>query len=326
MVDSLRQDYGNRWKIYDDEALEMFDISKKVDRYDAESLENIDFENWSNDLTFHSEFISEMKEILTFYLDRRKENQEHQDSLKASGWGDYAKLLTFNDDEPKIYKVNHQFEVTTEQINKVLDWAEKYDISYDFVLQLFFDWATSNTNSTVEGLLYETGIYAPKIRSASFKNMPKSTEFCRQIYSLAKGYHGQNLQYLMLAVIHRWGQQLSPSHDFLVRDEKIWARSFQMLRGAIETLGRKRAMIDLGLIKIKGESGKWYAVQPATFKTIMQSWQITTLPKGRNICIDIQIQHKNMPLGDQLASVILTLANDVALGAKVHTLARDIDD
>ena len=326
MIDSLRQDYGNRWKIYDDEALEMFDISKKVDCYDAESLENIDFENWSNDLTFHSEFILEMKEILTFYLDRRKENQEHQDSLKASGWGDYAKLLTFNDDEPKIYKVNHQFEVTTEQINKVLDWAEKYDISYDFVLQLFFDWATSNTNSTVEGLLYETGIYAPKVRSASFKNMPKSTEFCRQIYSLAKGYHGQNLQYLMLAVIHRWSQRLSPSHDFLVRDEKIWARSFQMVKGIIETLGRKRAIVDLGLIKIKGESGRWYAVQPSTFKMIMQSWQITTLPKGRNICIDIQIQHKNMPLGDQLASVILTLANDIALEAEVHTLARDIDD
>jgi hypothetical protein len=33
-----------------------------------------------------------------------------------------------------------------------------------------------------------------------------------------------------------------------------------------------------------------------------------------------------MPLGDQIASVILTLANDIALGAKVQTLARDIDD
>ena len=39
------------------------------------------------------------------------------------------------------YKLNHEFEFTTEQINQVLDWAEKHDISYDFVLQLFFDWA-----------------------------------------------------------------------------------------------------------------------------------------------------------------------------------------
>ena len=31
MVNSLRQDYSNRWKIYDDEALEMFDEPKKED-------------------------------------------------------------------------------------------------------------------------------------------------------------------------------------------------------------------------------------------------------------------------------------------------------
>jgi hypothetical protein len=130
----------------------------------------------------------------------------------------------------------------------------------------------------------------------------------------------------MLAVIHRWGQQLSPSHDFLVRDEKIWARSFQMVKGIIETLGRKRAIVDLGLIKIKGESGKWYAVQPAIFRLMLQPWQVTTLPRGRNVCINIQSQHTDMPLGDQIASVILTLANDIALGAKVQTLARDIDD
>ena len=66
MVNSLRQDYGNRWKIYDDEALEMFDMSKKVDCIDPEALEHIEFEHWANDLTFHSEFISEMKKILTF--------------------------------------------------------------------------------------------------------------------------------------------------------------------------------------------------------------------------------------------------------------------
>ena len=320
MVNSLRQDYGNRWKIYDDEALEMFDMSKKVDCIEPEALEHIEFEHWANDLTFHSEFISKMKEILTFYLDRRKENQEHQDSLKASGWGDYVKLLNFNDDEPKIYKINHRFEITTEQIYKVLDWAEKYDISYDFVLQLFFDWATSHAHSTIDGLLYEANIYAPKIRLASFKHMPNSTELCRQIYCLAKGYHGQNLQYLILAAIHRWGQQLSPSHHFLVRDEEVWSRSFQLLRGIIESLGSKRARIDVGLIKIKGESGRWYGIETATYKTDLQHWQVTSLPKGNYICIDIQEQHLKMPIGDQLASVVLTLANDILMEQEVHTL------
>jgi hypothetical protein len=59
---------------------------------------------------------------------------------------------------------------------------------------------------------------------------------------------------------------------------------------------------------------------------MLQPWQVTTLPRGRNVCINIQSQHTDMPLGDQIASVILTLANDIALGAKVQTLARDIDD
>ena len=29
MVNFLRRDYGNRWKIYDEEALEMFDEAEK---------------------------------------------------------------------------------------------------------------------------------------------------------------------------------------------------------------------------------------------------------------------------------------------------------
>ena len=94
----------------------------------------------------------------------------------------------------------------------------------------------------------------------------KSTYFCRQIYCLANGYHGENLQYLMLAAIHRWRQPLSPSHHFLVRNEDIWTRSFQLLRGIIESLGKKRARIDTGIIKIKGDSGRWYGVQPAHSK------------------------------------------------------------
>ena len=104
-----------------------------------------------------------------------------------------------------------------------------------------------HSNRTLDNLLYETNIYAPKVRSASFKLMPKSTYFCRQIYCLANGYHGENLQYLMLAAIHRWRQPLSPSHHFLVRNEDIWTRSFQLLRGIIESLGKKRARLILEL-------------------------------------------------------------------------------
>ena len=326
MVNFLRRDYGNRWKIYDEKALEMFDQLKKQDCRKSEVTEAVNLNTWSNDVTAHSEFISEMKEILTTYLDKRFENQNEKFALEDDGWADYLKHISWVDNEPTIYKINHRFEVTTEQINKVLDWAEKYDISNDFVLQLFFDWATISPDSHVDGLLYETNLYASKVRLASFKLMPKSPEFCRKIYCLAKGYYGENLQYLMLAAIHRWRRALHPSHHFLVRDEEIWTRSFQLLRGITESLGKKRARIDVGIIKIKGDSGRWYGIQPATFKTVLQYWQVTTLPKGNHICIDIQQQHEKMPIGDQLASVVLALANDSLIDREIHTLARHMVD
>ena len=326
MVDDLRQDYANRWKIYDDEALDMFNQANPINVADSVAAKPADCDLWSNDIPSHSEFIAEIKDILTTYLDKRKENQKEQQELDARGWGDYLKHISWIDDEPIIYKINHEFELTTKQINQVLDWAEQHEISYDFVLQLFFDWATLHPNRDLDGLLYETNLYAPKIRLLACGVMPKSPEFCRQIYCLAKGYHGKNLQCLMLAAIHRWRRNLSPSHHFLVRDDQIWARSFQLLKSIIDSLGKRRAVIDIGVIKIKGDSGKWYSIQPATFKTFSQYWQVATLPEGKLICIDIQQQHEKMPIGDQLASVVLALANDRLMDREIHTLSPELID
>ncbi|MBA87407.1 MAG: hypothetical protein CMB29_05025 [Euryarchaeota archaeon] len=326
MVDDLRQDYANRWKIYDDEALDMFNQANPINVADSVAAKPTDSDLWSNDISSHSEFIAEIKNILTTYLDKRKENQKEQQELDARGWGDYLKHISWIDDEPIIYKINHEFELTTKQINQVLDWAEQHEISYDFVLQLFFDWATLHPNRDLDGLLYETNLYAPKIRLLACGVMPKSPEFCRQIYCLAKGYHGKNLQCLMLAAIHRWRRNLSPSHHFLVRDDQIWARSFQLLKSIIDSLGKRRAVIDIGVIKVKGDSGKWYSIQPATFKTFSQYWQVATLPEGKLICIDIQQQHEKMPIGDQLASVVLALANDRLMDREIHTLSPELID
>ena len=80
------------------------------------------------------------------------------------------------------------------------------------------------------------------------------------------------------------------------------------------------------MIKIKGESGKWYGIQPAVFKTVFQYWQVTSLPKRKHICIDIQEQHEKMPIGDQLASVVLALANDNLMVREIYTLSREIVD
>ena len=314
LVDFIRKDFGNRWKIYDEDARSM--------HHPTAAENHINSDIWTDDLTLHFDFMLDMQGIMTHYLNKRKEIEEQQEKLRGSGWGDYAKNLTWSNVKPKVHKLDYaNFSFTTDDMTKVLDWADKHSISYDFVLQLFFDWASKEAGRELDSLLYETEIYAPTIFGLSFKYKPKSPEFCRKIYGLIKRYNGVNLQYLMLAAIQSWAKDIKPSHNFLVRKENIWTRSFQLLRGIIESLGRSRAIIDYGLIKIKGDSGRWYGLKPAVFKTDRQWWQVSILPKGSLICIDIQEQHIKMPIGDQLASIVLTLANDSMMDNEVHTLA-----
>jgi hypothetical protein len=317
LIDFIRKDFGNRWKIYDEDARNMHHPIAAEDRINA----NI----WTDDFTLHFDFMLDMQGIMTHYLDKRKEIEEQQIKLRNSGWGDYAKNLTWSNVKPKVHILDYaNFSFTTDDMTKVLDWADEHSISYDFVLQLFFDWASTEAGRELDSLLSETEIYAPTIFGLSFKYKPISPEFCRKIYHLIFGYNGNNLQYLMLAAIQRLAKDIKPSHNFLVRKEDIWTRSFQLLRGIIESLGRSRAIIDYGLIKIKGDSGRWYGLKPAVFKTYRQWWQVSILPKGPLICIDIQKQHIKMPIGDQLASVVLTLANDSMMDSEVYTLADHI--
>ena len=63
-----------------------------------------------------------------------------------------------------------------------------------------------------------------------------------------------------------------------------------------------------------------------TFKTVFQYWQVTISTQRNHICIDIQQQHDKMPIGDQLASVVLALANDSLIDQEIHTLARHMVD
>ena len=44
---------------------------------------------------------------------------------------------------------------------------------------------------------------------------------------------------------------------------------------------------------------------------------VTTLDGGDNVCIHMRYQFRDMPLGDQLASLVMTLHNDKALFDKI---------
>ena len=47
--------------------------------------------------------------------------------------------------------------------------------------------------------------------------------------------------------------------------------------------------------------------------------------KGSPICIDIKEQHKDLPIGDQLASLVLAMSDDLVIKEHIYTLGPFID-
>ena len=79
---------------------------------------------------------------------------------------------------------------------------------------------------------------------------------------------------------------------------EIWTKSFQLLRGIIESLGKKRARVDVGIIKIRRE---WPMVwSPACLlqnRIPILAGNYTAQRKSHLYPI-VQQQHHKMPMGD----------------------------
>ena len=74
----IKKDFGNRWKIYGDDAYNMHIFTEREDFPSP----------WTDHLPFHFDFMLDMQGIMTHYLDKRKEIEEQQEKLRDSGWGD----------------------------------------------------------------------------------------------------------------------------------------------------------------------------------------------------------------------------------------------
>ena len=77
-------------------------------------------------------------------------------------------------------------------------------------------------------------------------------------------------------------------------------------------------MCDNGL-KVRGKSGRCYLVEPRNGTPTSQNddFVVTTLHEGDSVCIHMRNQFRDMPLGDQLASLVMTLHNDKVLFDKI---------
>ena len=95
--------------------------------------------------------------------------------------------------------------------------------------------------------------------------------------------------------------------------------SFLFLREIIDGL-ESDAIIEAEGILVKGISGNWYTIRPCRWG---KPWSVGIVGRGP-LCIEMLREHWFLPIGDQLASVVLSLRNDLDVSQQIITLASYI--
>ena len=253
-----------------------------------------------------------------YYYDILQEIRDYRDSISSmeenrelsnGGWHDYARQIA--------WRHNKQYVEGTHNIITLSLMRSSSDvkgISNEVLAELIFESIVSN--SMLKSQL--------KIFSSIQKNMkgfwielypttPYSLQLLEEIIS---GKMGKKLQYKMLAIYYRWSTNEDPSRNFFFRNKDAWARAFLFLREIIDGL-ESDAIIEAEGILVKGISGIWYTIRPCRWG---KPWSVGIVGRGP-LCIGMLRGHMLLPIGDQLASVVLSLRNDLDLSQQIITLA-----
>ncbi|RJU82931.1 MAG: hypothetical protein DWB99_03475 [Candidatus Poseidoniales archaeon] len=329
MLTKIRLDYAGRNAIYSQEAHDLYygpQFDPDAD-YSWDELEELSPYNGNHpffdDPTVHFDFMADLNSIINRYIESLNTIEEEKRLLQENGWGGYAEQIIWNEIEPQIHNL-YGTELSTSQFLECIDLVKSSrSVQYGLMAQVIFDFACDESKMSLESRINQISTRSEILDQFNSENPPTSPFYYHIIADLVQGKYGQNLQYLMLASLYQWQRTLRPSHSFLVRDENVWSKSFQLLRGIIDSLGLKRANIKSDKILIKGDSDTWYSIKPARFRTELQWWIVSNAKTGVGICIDILVPHKDLPLGDQLSSVVLALANDGSIVSEVSTLDPD---
>ena len=327
MLTKIRLDYAGRNAIYSQEANDLYYGPEYDPSADWHALAKLSPYNGNHpffdDSTVHFDFMLDLNSIINRYVESLNIIEDEKQFLKENGWGSYVEQMTWKEIEPQIHNL-YGTELSTSQLLECIHFARtSISVGYGLIAQVIFDFACDETKMSLKNRINQIRIRSDILDKCNFESPPTSPFYYQIIADLVQGKYGQNLQYLMLASLYQDRMTLRPSRSFLVRDENVWTKSFQLLRGIIDSLGLKRANIKSDKILIKGDSDTWYSITPARFPTELQWWQVSNAKTGSLICIDILVPHKDLPLGDQLCSVVLALANDGAIVSKVSTLDPD---
>lgn len=193
-------------------------------------------------------------------------------------------------------------------------------VSRELIIQLFYDCLKSEESYTLQEALNSIIIPKKLLSRVPVSVLPTSPVVFKILSRLMYGDYGKEAQYLLLAAFMHWDGLYNSSDNFYLRDPVIWKKSFQLLRGISKSLGRNSFMVTSEGFEVRGEKGATYSVKAVHRESSSVPWYVTRGEDGPHVCIEILSQFVDMPLGDQLSSLVMSLKNDNSLKHKIETL------
>ena len=245
------------------------------------------------------------------YFDILQEIKDYRDSISSmeeEGWHDYARRINWRHNILFVEGTHNIITLSLMGSSSNVKW-----ISNEVLAELIFESIVSN--SMLKSQLEKFSIIQKNMKDFLIEFYPETPYSLQLLEKIISGKMGKKLQYKMLAMNYRWATNIVQSRDFFFRDKDVWARAFQFLREIIDGLD-SNAIIEPEGILVKGISGNWYTIRPCRWG---KPWSVGIVGHGLP-CIDMLREHMNIPIGDQLASVVLSLRNDLDVLQHITTL------
>lgn len=277
----------------------------------------------------HSDYSAILSMIEEYRFKISALDSNYQD-LEDSGWKSYADNMEWDLPEtlvigPHKILIKPQFMGLFAPITEIdgMKFDSHYgEITNELLAELIFDSIKNLSNLKLHTRVKQISDALKVLSSCKIKWMPSVPHSIKKLSDIILGKKGKKLQYKLLAIMYTFNNAPRTSDNFLLRDQKVWARSFQFLRLIIDGL-ESNAKIESDGIVVTGSSGIVYTIKSARYKSILQFWQVGVKVNGKNslICIEIQEQHKDLPIGDQLASLVLALSDDLVIKEHISTIS-----
>ena len=253
--------------------------------------------------------------------------------LSSKGWGDYAGEIQWP--EPKKLIIGeHTFAVESGKSDRCIKilkingktfgtnifFVKPIIINIDLFSSFMAEMATLEHNKLsmeldrIDGITTRLHDIFPQV------HVPHNYQLQVEIYAIVHGYSSIKLKYRFLALWWKALNQYNYNSRFGWKSNESWAKSFQLLRNVQNSLDRKIKSTING-IRLIGKSGTIYSITPGKYLDALQPWIVKRAGKDEKICIDLQTGQEHLPLGDALASLILSLHDDLGSMQFIHTLS-----